>query len=50
MDYLVFDNSDLELVLEFAAELWADGEVIKLLNLLQEKIRTCGAFDEQHIP
>ena len=50
MDYLVFDNSDLDLVLEFAAELWADGEVIKLLHLLQEKIRACGAFDEQHIP
>ena len=50
MEYLVFDNSDLDLVLEFAAELWADGELIKLLNMLQEKIKNCGAFDEQHIP
>ena len=28
MEYLVFDYSDLELVLELAAELWSDGDLI----------------------
>ena len=34
MEYLVFDNSDIEMILELAAELWADGNLIKLLILL----------------
>ena len=45
MEYLVYDNSDMGMILELAAELWADGDLIKLLNLLQERIKTCGAFD-----
>ena len=34
MEYLVFDNSDIEMILGLAAELWADGDLIKLLILL----------------
>ena len=48
--YIVDARADTEIILQFAANVWADKDMARLLTQLHERMVKCSGFDEQRIP
>ena len=48
--YVVDARADIEIILQFAANEWAQKDIFRFLNQQQERFKACCGFHEQHIP
>lgn len=48
--FVVEGNKDLECILQFTADTWADKSITNLFKLSQKSMDSCSAFDYQVIP
>ena len=50
LHYIVDARVDTEIILQFAANIWAEKDTCKFLQQLHERMANCSGFDEQCIP
>lgn len=48
--YIVDARADIEILIEFAANVFAEKDIFKLFNLFHDRMKSCCGFDQQHIP
>ena len=48
--YVVDARADIEIVLHFAAKIFADDSILSLFKRVHDRMLSCCGFDQQHIP
>ena len=48
--YIIDARADIEILLKFAADIIANGDIFVLYRQIHERMENCCGFDQQHIP
>jgi len=48
--YIVDAKADIEVLVKFASEIWADKDVFQFFKMTHDRMKKCCGFDQQHIP